>query len=395
MADNFVANPGAAGDTFAADEIGGVKFPRSKIVIGVDGTNSGDVSASNPLPVTGTVTANAGTGPFPVSDNGGSLTVDGTVAATQSGTWTLGANSGVDIGDVTINNAAGASAVNVQDGGNSLTVDGTVTANAGTGPWPVTDNGGSLTIDAPVGTPAFVRLSDGASAITTLPVSLSGNQAVNVAQINGVTPLMGNGASGTGAQRVTIANDSTGVIATVSTVTAVTNITNWGNIVDNAAFTDGTTRLMPGAYIFDEVAGTALTENDAAAARIDSKRAQVMVVEDATTRGQRQAVDAAGAASVKEKRASTPAQSSVAGSATSVSLLAANANRMGATIVNDSTALLYIKLGATASTTSYSVVLAGATSAPFAYYEVPFNYTGAIDGIWASAAGNARITELT
>lgn len=35
----------------------------------------------------------------------------------------LGANSGVDIGDVTVNNAAGASAVNIQDGGNSLTVD--------------------------------------------------------------------------------------------------------------------------------------------------------------------------------------------------------------------------------------------------------------------------------
>lgn len=40
---------------------------------------------------------------------------------------------GVDIGDVTVNNAAGASAVNIQDGGNSVTVDGTVTANAGTG----------------------------------------------------------------------------------------------------------------------------------------------------------------------------------------------------------------------------------------------------------------------
>ena len=38
------------------------------------------------------------------------------------------ANSGVDIGDVTVNNAVGAAAVNVQDGGNSLTVDGAVTA---------------------------------------------------------------------------------------------------------------------------------------------------------------------------------------------------------------------------------------------------------------------------
>jgi hypothetical protein len=35
----------------------------------------------------------------------------------------LAANSGVDIGDVTINNASGGSAVNIQDGGNSITVD--------------------------------------------------------------------------------------------------------------------------------------------------------------------------------------------------------------------------------------------------------------------------------
>lgn len=34
------------------------------------------------------------------------------------------AQPGIDIGDVTINNAAGASAVNIQDGGNSITVDG-------------------------------------------------------------------------------------------------------------------------------------------------------------------------------------------------------------------------------------------------------------------------------
>jgi hypothetical protein len=40
------------------------------------------------------------------------------------------AQPGVDIGDVTINNAAGAAAVNIQDGGNSITVDGTVTATA-------------------------------------------------------------------------------------------------------------------------------------------------------------------------------------------------------------------------------------------------------------------------
>lgn len=39
--------------------------------------------------------------------------------------------------------------------------------------------------------------------------SLTANQSVNVAQINGVAPLMGNGISGTGAQRVTVASDNT------------------------------------------------------------------------------------------------------------------------------------------------------------------------------------------
>ncbi len=41
--------------------------------------------------------------------------------------------------------------------------------------------------------------------------ALVANQSVNVAQINGVTPLMGNGATGTGSPRVTIASDNSPV----------------------------------------------------------------------------------------------------------------------------------------------------------------------------------------
>src|SRR6266498_5964004 len=48
---------------------------------------------------------------------------------------------------------ASGAAVPITDNAGSLTVDGTVTANAGTGPFPVSDNAGSLTVDAPVGTP--------------------------------------------------------------------------------------------------------------------------------------------------------------------------------------------------------------------------------------------------
>ncbi len=58
--------------------------------------------------------------------------------------------------------------------------------------------------------------------------SFPDNEPINVAQINGVTVLMGNGASGTGAQRVTIANDSTGILA------AVTSITNPVTVTDGA-----------------------------------------------------------------------------------------------------------------------------------------------------------------
>jgi len=88
--------------------------------------------------------------------------------------------------------------------------------------------------------------------------------------------------------------------------------------------------------------------------------------------------------------APTGTQTSVAGSASNVTLLAANVLRKGATIYNDSTAILYLRLAATATTSNFTVKL-------FAddYYEVPFGYYGIIDGIWASATGNARVTELT
>lgn len=112
MADNIELNAGAGGDTVAADDVGGVKYQIVKLAVGADGAAS--------------LVANAN--PIPVSDAGGSLTVDGTVAATQSGTWNvatittvtevttitnalpagtnaigkLAANSGVDIGDVDV-----------------------------------------------------------------------------------------------------------------------------------------------------------------------------------------------------------------------------------------------------------------------------------------------------
>lgn len=103
--------------------------------------------------VSGTVTANQGTaaataGRWPVQLTDGTDLALVTAAGEIQALCT--AQPGVDIGDVTINNAAGASAVNVQDGGNSLTVD------------------------APVGTPVAVRPSDGSAFITPFNLDLDG-----------------------------------------------------------------------------------------------------------------------------------------------------------------------------------------------------------------------------
>ena len=91
-------------------------------------------------------------------------------------------------------------------------------------------------------------------------------------------------------------------------------------------------------------------------------------------------------------KSSTAAVTSVASSATVVTLLAANPARLGLVIYNDSTAALHVKFGTAASTSSFTVQMATET-----VYTLPDNpiYTGIVTGIWASANGFALITELT
>lgn len=71
--------------------------------------------------------------------------------------------------------------------------------------------------------------------------------------------------------------------------------------------------------------------------------------------------------------------------------LAVNLSRLGATFFNDDTAAsVYLKMGTTASSTSFSIKIA-----PGGYYELPFKYIGRIDVISTVATGSLRITELT
>lgn len=75
----------------------------SILVYGYDGVNNQPIAVNS-------------NGVLAIQDNGGSITVDGTVA--------LDAASLSALENVTVQNPGGASAVNIQDGGNSITVDG-------------------------------------------------------------------------------------------------------------------------------------------------------------------------------------------------------------------------------------------------------------------------------
>ncbi len=110
----------------------------------------------------------------PLQINAGRLWTSATIdAALPAGTNAIGklaANSGVDVGDVTINNASGASAVNIQDGGNAITVD----------------NGGTFATQATLqaGTAAFGKLS--------------ANSGVDIGDVDVTSVVPGTGANSLG-----------------------------------------------------------------------------------------------------------------------------------------------------------------------------------------------------
>lgn len=132
------------------------------------------------------------------------------VAAKQSGTWTVQPGNSPNTTPWLMSINAGGNTATVSAGG-ALKVDGsaatqpisgTVTANAGTGTFNVAcaacalETGGNLATTA-------TNTGTIAGAVT------SSVMQSNTKQVNGVTTLTGAGATGTGAQRVTVAQDTT------------------------------------------------------------------------------------------------------------------------------------------------------------------------------------------
>lgn len=68
---------------------------------------------------------------------------------------------------------------------------------------------------------------------------------------------------------------------------------------------------------------------------------------------------------------------------TSVVLVAANANRKGITFWNNSIGNILIEFGAAPTSSSYAFKLN-----PDGYYELPFQFTGVVQGLWDAPGGD-------
>lgn len=202
------------------------------------GTNEATVSAGGAVkvdgsavtqPVSGTVTANAGSGSFTVAQATAAnlnATVTGTVAATQSGTWNIGTLTSIT---------------------NAVTVNGTVTANAGTGTFATSDANAASQGSTTSGEKGFLQMGAVTTASPTYttaqtsPLSLdtSGNLRTSVNNTVAVTGTVAATQSGTW----TVGISASQTIAVTQATAANLNATVTGTV---AATQSGTWTVQPG-----------------------------------------------------------------------------------------------------------------------------------------------------
>lgn len=165
-----------------------------------------------------------------------------------------------------------------------------------------------------------------------------------------------------------------------------------------AALNAKVTAVNTGAVVVSSSALPTGAATEATLASIDSKITAVntgaVTISAALPAGTNTigAVTQSGTWTVQAANTATSTLSNVSASASNVTLLSSNSSRKGATIFNDSSSALYVKFGTTSSTTSFTVKIAAG-----GYFEIPGPtvYTGILDGIWDSASGAARVTEIT
>ena len=234
---------------------------------------------ATPVPISGTVTVTDGAGALNVIVDSSALPTGAATEATLGGVLTssnfaaaFGTAGTADTQVMSVQGIASMTPLIVGDGTGAFNVivdSGTLTTVTGiTNPVTVTDGAGALNVIVDSGTVAATQSGSW---------SLAANQSVNVAQMNGVATTMGNGASGTGVQRVTIANDSTGILAAVTNVatigTSVTPGTAAANLgkAEDAAHTTGDVGVQALALLRATPTATA-ADNDYAPPIMDTNQ---------------------------------------------------------------------------------------------------------------------------
>lgn len=196
------------------------------------------------------------------SGGGGGGTADSTVAQQMLQTAVLGATTDAVVAgdnDGSINARLRYIAKAIADFWDTVTHSVKVTIQNAT--LAVTQSG-SWVLSAGAAVIGKVSIDQTTPGTTNL-VALAANQSVNVAQVNGVTPLMGAGNTGTGSPRVTIATDQAALPITVASVPshAVTNAGTFavqpkGSSATNVAIADNPVNLGAQAVSSENAAVT-------------------------------------------------------------------------------------------------------------------------------------------
>jgi uncharacterized membrane protein (DUF441 family) len=385
-------------------------------------------TADEPIPISGNITSTPGA-TYYASDAIGSVNI---VQSIPIDVTVVGANG--TIGVVTINpdglpvysGGSSGGTVSVSDifgtvGTNVVNPDGRLKVELTTGSSGLTNTelrAASLDVQQVSGTSWSTSVLSMPAVVVT---SITNSTAISILNGDGSTldprnrtwtitetvPI--SSANTLDVKQVSGASDSVSVLSMPAvTVTSITNSTATTILNGEGIARDTWGSSQVGTWNINTLTGIT---NTLAVANIDSTGVQysgsnpmpmtgTVVVSSVTASTASALIDSTGVqysgsnpVPTKEIRASTGTNTSVADNAASTTILASNANRLGATVYNDSSATLYLLLGATAaSTTNYTCRVASG-----GYYEVPFGYTGQLTGIWASDPndGAARVTEIT
>lgn len=180
-----------------------------------------DSSGNLPTNTGSVIVSNVGSNPMYCNVNAVAATTADQLITSGGGWFNFGIPSGVTTlrciatGGSTTANSVGGSGLGAGTGGGSGGGGGAVTIASGAVASGAFATGAGVDgWDITQGARADAAWTSGSGSVISLLKAIAAaeivtNRAVNVAQINGVTPLMGNGATGTGSPRVTLSNDNT------------------------------------------------------------------------------------------------------------------------------------------------------------------------------------------